>query len=90
VRTPAEAGHERELERNVMTSLFTPSLVALVLVAVLGLGSVVSIAIVTALARKGGCDSGEQRCCAPAARPAGIRYVYPIAGISVLMEVKPF
>jgi len=42
-----------------MTSLFTPTLVAHVLVAVLGLGSVVSIAIVTALARKGGRDSAE-------------------------------
>ena len=42
-----------------MTSLFTPALVAHVLVAVLGLGSIVSIAIVTALARKGGRDSAE-------------------------------
>ena len=42
-----------------MTSLFTPTLVAHVLVAVLGLGSVVSIAIVAALARKGRRDSAE-------------------------------
>ncbi len=42
-----------------MTSLFIPTLVAHVLVAVLGLGSVVSIAIVAALARKGRRDSAE-------------------------------
>ncbi len=42
-----------------MTSLFTPTLVAHVLVAVLGLGSVVSIAIVAALARKDRRDSAE-------------------------------
>ncbi len=42
-----------------MISLFTPTLVAHVLVAVLGLGSVVSIAIVTALARKGRRDPAE-------------------------------
>jgi len=42
-----------------MTSLFTPTLVAHVLVAVLGLGSVVSIAIVTSLARKGRRDAAE-------------------------------
>ena len=38
-----------------MTSLFTPALAAHVLVAVLGLGSVLSIAIVAALARKRRC-----------------------------------
>jgi len=42
-----------------MTSLFIPTLVAHILVAVLGLGSVVSIAIVAALARKGRRDSAE-------------------------------
>ena len=42
-----------------MTSLFIPILVAHVLVAVLGLGSVVSIAIVAALARRGRRDSAE-------------------------------
>jgi hypothetical protein len=42
-----------------MTSLFTRTLVAHVLVAVLGLGSVVSIAIVAALARKDRRDSAE-------------------------------
>ncbi len=42
-----------------MASLFTSALVAHVLVAVLGLGSVVSIAIVTALARKDRRDSAE-------------------------------
>src|SRR5882724_11968628 len=42
-----------------MASLFTSAVVSHVLVAVLGLGSVVSIAIVTALARKGGRDSAE-------------------------------
>jgi hypothetical protein len=42
-----------------MTSLFTSTLVSHVLVAVLGLGSIVSIAIVTALARKSGRDSAE-------------------------------
>jgi hypothetical protein len=42
-----------------MTSLFIPTLVAHVLVAVLGLGSVASIAIVAALARKGRRDSAE-------------------------------
>src|SRR5713101_1034028 len=42
-----------------MTSLFTPTLVAHVLVAVLGLGSVVSIAIIAAPARKSRRDSAE-------------------------------
>ena len=42
-----------------MTSLFIPTLVAHVLVAVLGLGSVVSIAIVAALARRDRRDSAE-------------------------------
>ena len=42
-----------------MASLFTSALVAHVLVPVLGLGSVVSIAIVTALARKDRRDSAE-------------------------------
>jgi len=42
-----------------MTFFFTTTLVAHVLIAVLGLGLVVSIAIVAALARKGGRDWAE-------------------------------